>query len=126
MAKFMTDVLKHKIIDALRGTSFSVDALELALYTVAPTTAGGGTEVTGGSYSAQDFTLDTPASGTADNVGQIQFLDMPGVTVTAAAVRDKLTHEPLWVNDGLSIVCAAGSNKAVNAGELDLSFPAVA
>ena len=104
MAKFMTDVLKHKILNALRGTSFSVDALELALFTVAPTTSSGGTEVVGGSYDRQPFTLDAPASGTTDNAAQIQFLDMPACTVVAAAVCDAVTGDILWV---VADVCPA-------------------
>lgn len=126
MSKFLTDAWADAFINALRGTAFSVDELEVALYTVAPTRAGGGVEVVGGSYAAQPFTLEAPASGASENEAQIPFNDMPECVVVAAAIRDKVTGTVGLVNDGISLVCAAGSNKAINAGELDLSFPAVA
>jgi hypothetical protein len=49
----MTDYLENKLIDhILRNTAFSVPTgIHLALFTAAPSDAGGGTEVTGGSYA---------------------------------------------------------------------------
>lgn len=45
----------------------------LGLFTVAPTEAGGGTEVTGGSYARQSVTFGTPADGEMKNSAAIEF-----------------------------------------------------
>jgi hypothetical protein len=66
----MTDFLENKIADHLfRATSYSKPAtLYYALFTVAPSDAGGGTEVTGGSYARVAVTVnDTNFNGTHGN-----------------------------------------------------------
>lgn len=45
----------------------------LALFTVAPTETGGGTEVSGGAYARQAVTFGTPASGAMKNSAAIEF-----------------------------------------------------
>ena len=45
----------------------------LALFTVAPTETGGGTEVSGGAYARQSVTFGTPADGTMKNSAAIEF-----------------------------------------------------
>lgn len=45
----------------------------LALFTVAPTETGGGTEVSGGAYARQSVTFGTPSSGTMTNSAAIEF-----------------------------------------------------
>lgn len=48
----MSDYLENKLVDFLfRGQSFSNPVVYVALYTAAPSDAGGGTEVSGGSYA---------------------------------------------------------------------------
>lgn len=49
----MTDYLENKLIDHIfRGTAFSAPTvLAVGLFTAAPSDAGGGTEVSGGSYA---------------------------------------------------------------------------
>ena len=47
-----SDYLENKFIDwLLRGQAFTPPAVWIALFTSGPTDSGGGTEVTGGSYS---------------------------------------------------------------------------
>ena len=73
----MSDYLENKLIDHLfRGTAFTAPAtLYFALFTAAPSDAGGGTEVTGGSYArvavAPNSTnfANTQATGTGASTG---------------------------------------------------------
>ncbi len=126
MSKFLTNTTKHAVINALRGASWSVDSLTVALFTAAPTVSTGGTEVVGGSYARQPMTLATPGSGASSNTANVAFVNMPACTVLACAICDGVTGDILWVNDGLSMVCAAGSNKLILPSDLDVSFPAAA
>lgn len=45
----------------------------LALYTVMPTVAGGGTEVSGGNYTRQAVTVGVPTSGVSSNTVDVLF-----------------------------------------------------
>lgn len=58
MAGSFSDFLENKLLDHVFGaTVYTAPAtLYLALFTVAPTDAGGGTEVTGGSYARKAVT----------------------------------------------------------------------
>lgn len=73
MAK--SDFLKTNVLNhVLRGVSYSSPAtVYLALFTVAPTDAGGGTEVTGGSYSRQTAEFDAPDDDQVVNSDDILF-----------------------------------------------------
>lgn len=57
----MSDYLENKVLDHLLGvtTYTSPGTLYIALFTAAPTDAGGGTEVTGGSYARKAVTNNT-------------------------------------------------------------------
>lgn len=58
----------------LRGVAYPVPAaVYLALFTVTPTTSGGGTEVSGGSYSRQLTTWAVPVSGVSSNTADVVF-----------------------------------------------------
>ena len=73
MAK--SDYLKVSILnEVLRGTNYAAPgAVYLAAYTVAPTDAGGGTEVTGGSYARQTLAFSAPSSNQVANSADILF-----------------------------------------------------
>jgi hypothetical protein len=64
----LSNFLENKLIDLLfRGVSYAgPSAVYIALYTAAPTAAGGGTEVTGGSY-ARVALSPSPANWAATN-----------------------------------------------------------
>ena len=123
----MTDYLEGKLRDhVLRNVAFtSPTTVYLALFTTATSDAGGGTEVSGGSYARQAvaFTAGAAGSGAADNTDPETFSNMPAVTVTHAALFDALTggnmlmHAPLsapkTVNAGDSLIFAAGDVDAV-------------
>lgn len=102
----MSDYLENKLIDWLfRGGAFTPPAgLYFALFTAAPTDAGGGTEVAGGGYARaslapsasnwQDTSGGTAAtstgtSGTTKNAVQVNF-------PTATANWGTVTHVALF------------------------------
>lgn len=59
---------------ALRGISFTPPStVYVALYTVAPTVSGGGTEVSGGSYNRQTVSFGTPTNGQVSNLADVVF-----------------------------------------------------
>ena len=123
MAKQLTHFTANKIIDSLRGSTWTPPSnLKLALYTTAPTTSGGGTKVTGGSYADQPVTLSAGASSASSNTNTITFVSLPTSTITAAALVDGVSGDVLWFDNGLSISVTAGDNKVVNVGDLDVSF----
>lgn len=103
----MSTYLANKVLDYLLGNvSFTPPAtVYAALFTAAPSDAGGGTECTGGSYARAAITNDDdnwgPASGGAtSNILQIDFAPLSATigTVTHIGVFDALTsgHLLLW------------------------------
>lgn len=70
-----SDYLRDKLINhTLRGVTFTApSAWFIALFTVTPTSAGGGTEVTGGSYARQAVTFSASSGGATSNSGPINF-----------------------------------------------------
>lgn len=90
-----SDYLKAATLNLwLKGVAPTApSAWYLALYTVAPTSSGGGTELSGGAYSRQTVTFTTPSVGSCSNVGSVDYLTPTtawGVLV-AAAIFDAST-----------------------------------
>ncbi len=74
----MSVYLENKVVDHVtkKATYSAPTNLFVGLYTVAPTDAGGGTEVTGGSYarvSTATADWNTASGGTLTNVNTISF-----------------------------------------------------
>lgn len=93
MAGSFTDNTENKIIDHARGkTTWALPSVWVGLYTAAPSDAGGGTEVTGGSYARKSTAgadWNAAASGSGDNANAITF-------VTATADWGTVTHFGLF------------------------------
>jgi len=115
-----SDVLENKILDAvLGGVTYSSPAtVWVALYTAAPTDAGGGTECSGGSYARVSKTNNATnwpnASGGAKANGTAITFPAPTGnwgTVLAFAIHDHATADQIlyW---GL-----VTPNKTVNASD---------
>jgi hypothetical protein len=70
-----TNYLEDAIIDhVLRNSALSSPTtVYCALYTVTPGEAGGGTEVSGGSYARQSVAFSDPVDGASSNVSAITF-----------------------------------------------------
>ena len=87
----MTDYLADAVRDhILRNTAYtSPTTVYLALFTTATTEAGGGTEVTGGSYARQAITFNAGVdAGLAEQSGAITIAGMPAANVVAVGVMD--------------------------------------
>ena len=97
MASGMADYLKNKLLNLMFNITAYVfpTTVYIALYTAAPTSAGGGTEVTGGSYARVAITCDTtnfPVTSTGEmaNAVALNFAQAtaPWGTVVAWAMKD--------------------------------------
>lgn len=126
MAEF-TDFLENKIIDhMLRNQAYTPPStVYLALFTTAPSDAGGGTEVSGGAYARQAVTLSAASGGASSNSADITFPQATADwgTVTHVALMDALTsgnmlmHTPLDASKTIN----TGDTFKINAGDLDLT-----
>jgi hypothetical protein len=70
-----SDYLKVNLLnEVLRATEFTAPgAVYLAAFTVAPTDAGGGTEVSGGAYTRQTLAFAAPSGNQVANSADILF-----------------------------------------------------
>lgn len=95
--------------------------LYIALFTAAPTVAGGGTEVTGGSYARAlvSFT-STATAGEYENTS-VTITDMPAASVVAIGVYDAITAgNLLYFEDFAPVSVNASDAYPVNAGVLTI------
>jgi len=113
MAGNLSNYLENKILDHFLGTTTYTKptTVYVALYTAAPSDAGGGTEATGGSYARQVATFSAASSGATSNATNVDFASMPAATIVAIGVHDAITSGNLLVWGTLS------SNKALDAGD---------
>lgn len=88
----MTNYLANKVLDHTLGTTaYTQPTPYVALYTVAPTVAGGGTEATGAAYARVAASFGAAANEDASNDVAITFPTPSGGdwgTVVAWAVLD--------------------------------------
>ena len=115
MAGSKSDYLENKVLDHVLGTaSLSSPAdVYVGLYTVAPTDAGGGTEVSGNNYAREIATFTSATGGATSNDADITF-DTPSAswgTVVAFGIFDALSGGNLLYWGDLS------SNKTINSGD---------
>jgi hypothetical protein len=126
MAEF-TDYLENKIIDhMLRNQAYTPPStVYLALFTTATSDAGGGTEVSGGSYARQAVTLSAASGGASSNSADITFPQATADwgTITHVALMDALTggnmlmHTPLDASKTVN----NGDTFKINTGDLDVT-----
>lgn len=123
----LTTTKANSILDELTGVSPAVTRY-LALFTVAPTDAGGGTEVTGGSYARQVVAFDAAAARATSNTDLETWPTATGNwgTIVAVAIMDALTlGNMLWFDTlDVSRTVNTGEIFEMAAGALDLSFSA--
>lgn len=113
----------------LRNTPYTTPgtSVYLALFTAAPGEAGGGTEVSGGSYARQQVTAWNAPSGRATaNTNVIAFPKATASwgTITHVAIFDASTSGNLLVYGQLteSKTIGADDTFSIAAGDLDFSF----
>jgi len=132
MAGSKADYLENELLDHVLGNSaYTAPAtVYVALYTVAPTDAGGGTEVTGGSYARVAVTNNATnwpaASGGAKSNGTA--ITFPTATadwgtVVAMGILDAATGGNLlyWADLTASKTVNNGDTASFAVGELDVT-----
>jgi hypothetical protein len=113
----LSDHAENLILNFLMtsGTATRPTAWYVALYTVAPSDAGGGTEVSGNGYSRQTVAWDTATGtgGTTDNTGAVSFTATGGNfgEIVAIGIHDASSGGNLLWHGALS------ANKTVNDGD---------
>ena len=110
-----THVLENAVVNHfLRNSAYaSPTAVYAALFTVAPTKAGGGTEVTGGSYARVAVTFGAPTDGATANSGPVSFVTATagwGLVVAVAIMTDLTGGDMLYFG-------TLASSKTVDSGD---------
>jgi hypothetical protein len=133
----LSNYIENKVIDWLfRGQSYSPPAtLYVALFTATPSAAGGGTEVSGGSYArvaitsslanwagTQGATTTVASSGTSGLTSNNGVVTFPGPTagwgtITSVGIFDASTSGNLICFGNLS------ANKTISSGDPAPLFP---
>ena len=132
MAGSKSNYLEDAILDhVLGGGDYSRPAtVWVALYTVAPTDAGGGTEVTGGSYARAEVTNNAtkwPASsgGAKANGEEIAFVTATADwgTVVAFSIMDAVTAGNFiyWGDLTASKTVSNGDTAKFPIGDIDVT-----
>jgi len=123
-----SDYLENKVLDhVLRNTAYtSPVAVYTALFTVTPTDAGGGTEVTGGSYAREASTFGAASGGTISNSALIDFgtATADWGTVVAVGIFDAITSGNLlfWGAMTANKTVLNGDSFSFAIGALDVSM----
>lgn len=116
MAGSKSDYLENKVLDhALGTTSFTMPSdVYVGLYTVAPTDAGGGTEVSGNAYARELVYFASAASGATSNNAEVEFSTPTGSwgTVVAFGIFDNISGGNLLYWGDLT------QNKTIDTGDV--------
>ena len=105
-----TNYLENAVLNHVFKNSpyTSPTTVYLALFTVSPTDAGGGTEVTGGGYARQAVTFSTATTGSNNNTAAVNFTAAGANfgTIVASAYFDALTGGNMlaWDGSGSSVI----------------------
>jgi len=129
MAGF-SDYLEDKVLKHVFGGSAytAPSTLYVALYTVAPTDTGGGTEVSGGGYTRKTaaFTVSGTNPTQASNTAAIEYPTATANygTVVAVGIFDASSSGNLmaYANLTSSKVVSTGDVFRFNAGDLDITL----
>jgi hypothetical protein len=129
MAGF-SDYLEDKVLKHVFGGSAytAPGTLYAALYTVAPTDTGGGTEVSGGGYVRQSsaFTVSGTNPTTASNTAAVEYPTATANygTVVAVGIFDASSSGNLLAYGNLtaSKVVSTGDVFRFNTGDLDITL----
>ena len=128
-ANFLEDELLDHVFGAAAYTAPAT--VYIALYTAAPTDAGGGTEVTGGSYVRLTVTNNAtnfPASSGGAKSNGVDFTFATATanwgTVVAFGIFDAVTAGNLlaWADLTVSKAVNSGDTAKFNTGDLDLTL----
>lgn len=133
MAGSFSDFIENELLDHLLGNAaYSAPAtVYLALFTVAPSDSGGGTEVSGGSYARLAVTNNATnfpaASGGAKANGvDMDFVEATGNwgTIVAYAMFDASSGGNMlgWADLASNVTINTGDTFRFSAGDLDFTL----
>jgi hypothetical protein len=123
-----SDYTENKVVDHVLGTTTFTKptAVYVALFTAAPTDAGGGTEVSGGSYARVAATFSAASGGATSNSATIDFGTATGAwgTITHIGIFDAATVGNMlaWAPLASSKTVASGDGFQIAAGSLTVSL----
>lgn len=122
----LTDYTANKVRDViLRGTTFTTPGtVYLALFTSPTTTAGGGTEVTGGSYVRKAIAFTATSPGLATQTSDITWTGMPACVLTHIAIMTASTAGNMLIFGALLShqTILAGQSYIADAGDVRVLF----
>lgn len=123
----LSDYLENKLLDhVLRNTTYvSPTTVYLALYTAAPTDAGGGTEVSGNGYSRQPITFGAASGGSIANTAAVEFTaagENFGTIVAVGVFDDASSGNLLMWKAITSVVINDGDTLNFPIGDIDASL----
>jgi len=111
-----SNYLELEVLDhVFGGSAYSAPGtIYAALFTVAPSDTGGGTEVSGGSYARQSMAFGTAASGSISNSGSVEYPTATADygTVVAMGLFDAASSGNLLAYGNLT------ANKTVSNGDV--------
>lgn len=127
MAGSFTNFLENEVLDHVLGTgAYTMPSVFVGLFTVAPTDAGGGTEVTGGSYARQAATFSAASGGASSNSADINFPTATANwgTIVALALHDASSagNMLMWGDLTASKTINNGTQARILAGDLDVTL----
>ncbi len=104
MSGNLTTYLENKILDHCLGTAtFEKPSVYVGLFSVAPTDADFGKEVTGNGYCRKKATFKIANNGATSNASNIDFNEMPFVTTVAIGIFDSLTEGNMLIFGHLTL-----------------------
>lgn len=133
MAGSFSNFLELEVLDHVFGAAvYTAPAtLYIALYTVAPTDAAGGTEVTGGAYARKDVAnnatnFPAASAGAKSNGVAVTFVTATANwgTVVAFGIFDAVTAGNLlaWADLAVNKAVNSGDTAVFNIGDIDLTL----
>ena len=124
----ISDYLEAALLNhVFRNTAMtSPTTVYLALYTAAPSDAGGGTEVTGNGYAREAITFGAPSAGQVSNSAEISFTASGGKwgTITPVGIFEAITAGNLLYHGALTTSRIVNDTDTLTfaVGELDCSL----
>lgn len=122
-----SDYLENELLDhVFRNSALtSPTAVYAALYTVAPTDAGGGTEVSGNGYARQSITFGAASGGAIANTADVDFTASGGNfgAIIAVGIFDASSGGNLLAWDAVSSTTINdGDTFRIATGDLDITL----
>lgn len=123
-----SDYLENELLDhVLKNTAYtSPTNVYLALYSAAPSDAGGGTELTGNGYARQAIAFGVASGGTSSNTAAVTFTASGGdwSAATHYGIFDAATVGNLLIHGALpsSQTVLDGNSLEFPIGDIDVSL----